>query len=134
MTMDDNIKYSKHKEVRNKKYQKYLNFDVIEVPFIDSIPSDYVGLMGVPVSFMEKYNPKQFKIIGCADANIVPNGWKGMPQEFVDLYYEQGNTGSYKEGNRLACYINNDGYAIVPYKRIIIEQLEEDNDENNIEN
>ena len=131
MTMSDNIKFSKHKEIRNKEYQKYLNYDVMEVPFTDSIPSDYYGYMGVPVSFMEKYNPNQFKIIGCADANIVPDGWKGMPKKFVDLYYEQGNTGSYKEGNRLACYINSDGLAIVPYKRIIIKLLEEENNENN---
>lgn len=54
-----------------------------------------------------------------------------MPKKFVDLYYEQGNTGSYKEGNRLACYINSDGLAIVPYKRIIIKLLEEENNENN---
>ena len=126
MTMADNIKFSKHKEVRGKQYEKYLNYDVLEIPYTDAIPSDYDGLMGVPVSFFEKHNPDQFKIVGCADANIVPDGWNGMSKQFVDLYYEQGNTGSYKEGNRLACYISSDGLAIVPYKRIIIEPIKED--------
>ena len=132
MTMEDNKKFSKHEKIKGKEYEKYLNYDAIEVPFTDAIPKDYKGVMGVPVSFLEKYNPQQFKIIGCADANIVPEGWKGMTQEFVDLYYEQGNTGTYKEGNRLACYINYQGKAIVPYKRILIELIMEDKNENDI--
>lgn len=61
----------------------------------------------------------QFEIIGCADADIVPTDWKGMSAEFIKTYYAQGNTGSYKEGNRLASYIH-DGVAKVPYKRILI--------------
>lgn len=64
MTMADNIKYSKHKEVKGKEYVKYVNYDALEVPFSDAIPSDYNGLMGVPVTFMDKYCPEQFEIIG----------------------------------------------------------------------
>ena len=64
MTMQDNIKFSKHKEVKGKKYQKYDNYDAIEVPFTDSIPSDYDGVMGVPISFLDKYSPEQFIILG----------------------------------------------------------------------
>jgi len=64
MTMDDNIKFSKHKEINGKKYQKYDNYNAIEVPYTDSIPSDYNGIMGVPISFLDKYNPKQFEIVG----------------------------------------------------------------------
>ena len=63
MTMADNIKHSKHKEVRGFKYQSYENYDAIEVPFTDAIPSDYDGVMGVPISFLDKYCPEQFKII-----------------------------------------------------------------------
>lgn len=63
-----------------------------------------------------------FEIVGCADANIIPPNWKGMSKKFVNQYYEQGNTGSYKEGNRLACYISTTGKAVVPYKRILIRQ------------
>ena len=64
MTMDDNLRYSKHKELREKGYRKYDNYDAIEVGFVDSIPKDYKGLIGVPITFMERYNPDQFRIIG----------------------------------------------------------------------
>lgn len=64
MTMDDNIKFSRHSEVRGSGYQKYANFDAIEVGFSDAIPSDYDGVMGVPISFLDKYCPDQFEILG----------------------------------------------------------------------
>ena len=64
MTMADNIKFSKHKEIKGKAYQKYDNYDAIEVPYTDAIPSDYEGVMGVPISFLDKYCPEQFEIIG----------------------------------------------------------------------
>lgn len=65
MTMADNLKYSKHKEIKDSKsYSKYDNYEAIEVPFTDAIPSDYEGVMGVPVSFLDKYNPDQFELLG----------------------------------------------------------------------
>jgi len=63
MTLKDNIKYSRHKEVKDVGYLKFDNYDAINIPFTDSIPSDYDGLMGVPISFIHKYNPDQFEII-----------------------------------------------------------------------
>lgn len=66
MTMKDNIKFSKHEDIKGKKYKKYDNYDAIEVPFTDAIPSDYKGVMGVPISYLDKYNPEQFKILGMA--------------------------------------------------------------------
>ena len=68
MTMADNIKFSKHKIVREKGYQKYDNYDAIEVPYTDAIPVDYNGIMGVPISFLEKYCPEQFEIIGATES------------------------------------------------------------------
>jgi hypothetical protein len=64
MTLADNIKFSKHKEIKGKEFQKYDNYDAIEIPFTDAIPSDYDGIMGVPISFLDKYNPEQFEIVG----------------------------------------------------------------------
>ncbi len=65
MTMSDNLKFSKHKEIKGKtSYDRYDNYDAIEVPFTDAIPSDYDGVMGVPISFLDKYNPEQFEILG----------------------------------------------------------------------
>lgn len=63
MTMEDNIKFSKHKEVRGHQYAHYDNYDAIEVPYTDAIPSDYDGVMGVPITFLDKYNPDQFEIV-----------------------------------------------------------------------
>ena len=76
MSMSDNLKYSRHKEIRNKKYLNYDNYNAIEVPFTDAIPSDYNGVMGVPITFLTKYNPEQFNILGLSasagyDKNIV---------------------------------------------------------------
>ena len=68
MTMADNIKFSRHKELRGKEYQKYDNYDAIEVPFTDAIPSDYDGVMGVPISFLDKYCPEQFEILGATES------------------------------------------------------------------
>lgn len=68
MTMADNIKFSRHKDIRGKKYQHYDNYDAIEVPYTDAIPSDFTGVMGVPISFLDKYCPEQFEIIGCTES------------------------------------------------------------------
>lgn len=64
MTMADNLKFSKHKEIRNQGYQKYDNYEAIEIPFTDAIPSDYDGVMGVPISYLGKHCPEQFEILG----------------------------------------------------------------------
>lgn len=50
-------------------YEKYDNYNAIEVPSLKDIPCDYYGIMGVPVSIMEKYNPNQFEIIWQASGN-----------------------------------------------------------------
>ena len=64
MTMADNKKYSKHKEIRNQEYRHYDNYDAIDIPFSDAIPSDYKKVMGVPITFMDKFCPEQFEILG----------------------------------------------------------------------
>lgn len=64
MTMADNVKYSKHKEVKDHPYQRFDNYDAINAPFTDAIPSDHDGVIGVPISFLDKYCPEQFEILG----------------------------------------------------------------------
>jgi hypothetical protein len=124
MTMKENLKYSKHKEIKGrKKYGKYDNYDAIDVPFTDAIPSDYDGVMGVPVSFLDKYNPDQFEILGTSDNGLVGDDVKttpGLTKKFVDDYYKAGGTGAYKEGNPTAGIYEN-GVATMVYKRIFIK-------------
>ena len=66
MTMEDNLLYGS-KIVRKTAYVKYDNYDAIEVPETKAIPSDYTGAMGVPISFLDRYSPEQFEILGITD-------------------------------------------------------------------
>lgn len=79
MTMERNIKHSKHQSIIDAGcYYKYDNYDAIEVPFTDAIPSDYDGVMGVPISFLDKYNPEQFELLGSnSGIGQDPNGVYG---------------------------------------------------------
>ena len=79
MTMSDNLRFSHHKEIKGKKsYDHYDNYDGIDVPFYDAIPSDYNGVMGVPITFLNKYCPEQFEIVkfrkGNDDKDLSING------------------------------------------------------------
>ncbi len=68
-TMAHNLKFNKklrtkfEKDYGKLEYPHYDNYDAIEVPFTECIPSDYNGVMGVPITFLDKYNPEQFEII-----------------------------------------------------------------------
>lgn len=69
MTMEDNRRFSKHKDLREKNaYERYDNYDAIEIPYTDAIPADYPGAMGVPISFLDKYSPEQFEILGATES------------------------------------------------------------------
>ena len=97
MTMDENLKYSKHKEIKGKKkYDKYDNYDAIDVSFTDAIPSDYNGVMGVPISFLDKYNPDQFEILG-SDYNIK----EGLLPKLVNPKWTGKLDRGYVNNNRL---------------------------------
>ena len=63
MTIKDNLRYNNNMKDK-KSYDKYDNYDAIEVPSTDAIPSDYEEVMGVPITFLDKYNPEQFEILG----------------------------------------------------------------------
>ena len=102
MTMEDNLKYSKHKEIIGKEsYDKYDNYDAIEVPFTDAIPSDYDGVMGVPITFLDKYCPEQFEILG------ITKTWFGMASKIYPEQIQVSNTGQKTVVSKL-----NDGATI----------------------
>ncbi len=79
MNKEDLIKFG-----TKKPFEKYDNYDAIEVPFVKYIPSDFDGVMGVPISFLDKYSPEQFEIVGSdyyvKDGllpELVNSKWKG---------------------------------------------------------
>jgi len=77
-TMAHNLKFNKKlkRKLENNygklEYPHYDNYDAIEVPFVECIPSDYDGVMGVPITFMDKYNPEQFEVLGITQRNNDP--------------------------------------------------------------
>jgi hypothetical protein len=85
MTMADNLRFSSHQKLKTEGYRKYDNFDAIEVPYTDAIPSDYDGVIGVPITFLDKYNPEQFEIIGCSYDYGRPNGWASTIKMSVSI-------------------------------------------------
>jgi hypothetical protein len=96
MTEAENIKFSRSSGLRGFGYQKYDNYDAIEVPKVEAIPSDYTGVMGVPITFLSKYNPDQFEIVGNTE------GFEGTPptktytkkHRVVDGKRAKSNTGT----------------------------------------
>jgi hypothetical protein len=105
MTEADNIKFSRHKEVKDLGYTEYDNYDAIEVPFTDAIPSDYKGIMGVPISFLSKYNPDQFEIVAITKTWDDGSGFK------TKFYPEQTQVDSSGKTSKVSKL--NDGAAIV---------------------
>lgn len=108
MTMTENLRFSKHKELKGKPaYDRYANYDAIEVPFTDSIPSDYGSAMGVPITFLDKYNPDQFEILG---SNLTV----GEPISNI------ATKGSYAQGGPSFYIDNGSGTYDRVYTRIVI--------------
>ncbi len=101
MTMADNLRFSKHKEIKGKAaYGRYDNYDAIEVPFTDAIPGDYNEMMGVPITFLDKYNPDQFVILG------ITQSWDGSASKIYPRQIQVDKNGKKSEVTKL-----NDGAA-----------------------
>ena len=112
MTMEDNLKFSKHREVKGRNsYIYYDNYDAIEVPYTDAIPSDYNGAMGVPITFLDRYNPLQFEILGITDRD---NNSGVKTKE-----YSGEDAPNFSDLNRRGVIREGDIYKLV-YARLII--------------
>lgn len=128
MTMADNIKFSKHNEVRGVGYEHYDNFDAMEVGFTDAIPSDYRGLMGVPITFLDKYNPDQFEIVGSSEGDYPAKKKYSKKERVVDGVRKKSNTGTLSGAIRTESFGPGThfdvGYPVKSvYKRIFIRHL-----------
>ena len=92
-------KLTLYKKYIQSEYSKYVNYDAIEVSKVTDIPMDYDGEMGVPITFLDKYNPDQFKIIGSSlflgkpMKDIAPKG--SFVQGGPRFYLANGN-GTYR--------------------------------------
>lgn len=135
MSMADNLKFSKHKEVKEQGYQRYDNYDAIEIPFTDAIPCDYEGVMGVPISFLPKYCPEQFEILGITLGNTVDYEMTTLYQNAIQHNKNGTTQGGSKVNTRAAILVkeiptdtvyytadNADGYLISIYPRILIRK------------
>ena len=112
-----------YKKYSPEEYPKYETFNAIDVGEVMDIPCDYYGVMGVPKTFLDKYNPELFEILGYEreDENIKV-GIKTMPIEFLQKYREQGGRGHYTKGMKMLCFYDNSGKAKIPFSRILIRR------------
>lgn len=132
MTQEDNIRFSKHKDVRGIGYKRYDNFDAIEVPRVDAIPRDYDGLMGVPITFLDKYNPDQFEIVGSTEGDYPTIKKYRQKKRVVDGTPQKSNTGTMSGVVREDSFGKGTyfdvGYPVrAIYKRILIRPRSEAN-------
>ncbi|MDD7563252.1 MAG: adenine-specific methyltransferase EcoRI family protein [Alloprevotella sp.] len=104
-----------------EQYPKYENYDAIDVAKTSEIPYDYSGIMGVPVTFMYKYSPDQFEIIGNPSDMDWSRGQgiKPMGKETIELLRMQGNK-SHVTANMCSIYLKSKGKILLPYSRILI--------------
>lgn len=138
-----------YKNYDSIKYPKYDNYDAINVDKVQDIPVDYFGLIGVPITFMHKYNPKQFKILGIntSYSNYV-NNEKAKAIKIYKNVKQYSKNGNISSGNKIndssvialkekptnKTYYQAEGideYLEITYARIFIQRIDmEDNDGN----
>ena len=107
-------------------YPKYDNYDAINVDKTKDIPEDYYEAMGVPITFLDKYNPEEFEIIGCADYTGKYGsdevGIKRIGEEWMEKYRRRGGRGHYTANMTSLVYYDNTGRACNTFKRILIRR------------
>lgn len=132
-TMEHNLKFNKklrkklERDFGKAEYPKYANYDALEVPFVECIPSDYDGVMGVPRTFLDRYNPEQFEIVGRdGDLDWVQSSGSFFTPPPPNLQKE------YKHGNRTwrvqNSYVLNNDVPKTIFARIFIKPRKKDED------
>ena len=120
-----------YKSYNPEEYPMYDNFDAIEVGKTKEIPMDYDGVMGVPITFMNKYNPDQFEIVG------ITQSWGGATTKTYPRQVQMSANGDHKEVTKLndgpalkvdsppagkTCYMVGDDYFVQLYSRVLIRR------------
>lgn len=124
-----------YKKYTPEEYPKFDNYDAINIDKVSDIPFDYDGLMGVPITFLDKYNPEQFEIIASSQTGCHPDSM--VLKKYSDYYgYTQdrksnGRTGAtmgnnpilVKDDKKHVYYENSDGVRVQStYCRIFIKR------------
>ena len=132
-----------YKKYNKEDYPKFDNYDAINVNKVEDIPCDYFKLMGVPTSFLDKYNPEQFKIVACSQTGCHPP--EMVLKKYSDYYgYTQdgksnGRTGStmgnnpilVKDDGKHVYYVNKEGIRVQStYPRIFIQRVDIEGEDN----
>lgn len=100
-----------YKSYSAEAYPKYDNYDAIHIRKTEEIPADYNGMMGVPITFLDKYNPDQFEIIGITDRN----------SPLCTKIYTKNDSPNYGDLNRRSVIIENGEYKL-QFPRLIIKR------------
>jgi hypothetical protein len=113
-------------------YLNYDNYEAIEISKIQNIPSDYDGVMGVPITFLNKYNPDQFEIVGIAKS------WCGLANKTYPKQVQVSKSGDHKDVSKLndapairldaapidkTYYIVDNNYYVATYVRILVRKI-----------
>jgi len=102
-----------YRKYSSKEYPKYDNYNAIEVSKVVEIPTNYYGIIGIPVTFLDKYNPTQFEILGITDRDPGNN--------YRTKMYTREDSPKYNDLNRRAAIrINNDLKPV--YARLLIKR------------
>lgn len=112
-----------YKSYNPTDYPTYDNYEAIECGKVNNIPCDYDGIMGVPISFLDKYNPNQFEIIGGSGTFELTRelGVEPINQDFIDKYKTCGGKRFMNLNTPLLAYYTKNE-AIIPYARILIRK------------
>lgn len=109
-----------YKKYIAKEYPQYDNYDAINVDKTSDIPVDYKGAIGVPITFLDKYNPEQFKIIGLGISNsgleIGVQPYKPEHKKYRKEIQKRGAVNG-------DLYMIKDGIVEVPYARVLIKNM-----------
>lgn len=111
-----------YKKYSQELYPHYINYDAIEVSKTDFIPADYDGIMGVPITFMDKYNPEQFEIIGIGNGGelgVECGVSANLTQSQCEALFNEDK--SFRRGK--LCYRDSNGKLIGCYARILIRKI-----------
>jgi len=103
-----------YKKYRPEEFQKYDNYDAIEIPKVQDIPVDYDGAMGVPITFLDKYNSSQFEILGLTDRKNT----SGLRTKT----YTSKDTPNHNDMNRRGAIKMADGSLRSTYARILVKR------------